>query len=103
MSSSVAVADTMPAQLTGVTWTCAATGGATCTAAGSGNISDTIALPVGATVKFAGLYWGADTTAGTSGSAAPAPAQQRPAPEVNGGNSGGGGGSMWQDGVYYGV
>ena len=45
----------------------------------------------------------AQTAVITSGSAAPAPAQQRPAPEVNGGNSGGGGGSMWQDGVYYGV
>ena len=30
-----------------------------------------LALPAGATVVFAGLYWGADTTAGTGGSAAP--------------------------------
>jgi len=47
----------------------------------------------------------AQTAVITSGSAAPAPAQQKPAPEVNGGNSGGSGsgGSMWQDGVYYGV
>lgn len=51
-ASSVTVADTMPAQLTGVTWTCATTGGATCTASGSGNISDTIALPVGATATY---------------------------------------------------
>ena len=29
------LADTMPAQLTGVTWTCASAGGASCTAAGS--------------------------------------------------------------------
>jgi uncharacterized repeat protein (TIGR01451 family) len=51
-ASSVSVADTMPAQLTGVTWTCAATGGATCTAAGSGNLGDTIAVPVGATATY---------------------------------------------------
>lgn len=51
-ASSVSVVDTMPAQLTGVTWTCAATGGATCTAAGSGNLSDTIAVPVGATATY---------------------------------------------------
>ena len=36
--------------------------------------SANLTLPVGATVKFAGLYWGADTTAGTGGSAAPTPA-----------------------------
>lgn len=51
-ASSVAIADTMPTQLTGVTWTCAATGGASCTAAGSGNLSDTIALPAGATATY---------------------------------------------------
>lgn len=52
-ASSVTVSDVMPAQLTGVTWTCAATGGATCTAAGSGDISDSIALPVGGTATYA--------------------------------------------------
>jgi hypothetical protein len=36
--------------------------------------SANLTLPVGATVLFAGLYWGADTTAGTNGSAAPTPA-----------------------------
>src|SRR4051794_40772807 len=30
----------------------------------------TVALPAGATVLWAGLYWGADTTAGTNGAAA---------------------------------
>ena len=33
-----------------------------------------LTLPVGATVVFAGLYWGADTSAGTDGAAAPTPA-----------------------------
>ncbi|HEX8648665.1 MAG TPA: hypothetical protein VF715_17350, partial [Thermoleophilaceae bacterium] len=32
-----------------------------------------LTLPAGATVLYAGLYWGADTTAGTSGVAAPTP------------------------------
>ena len=40
------VADTFPASLT-CTWTCAGAGGGTCTAAGSGNINDTVNLPVG--------------------------------------------------------
>ena len=31
----------------------------------------TLALPAGATVTWAGLYWGADTSAGTGGAAAP--------------------------------
>lgn len=51
-ASSVSVVDSVPAQLTGVTWTCAAAGGATCTAAGSGSINDTIALPAGATATY---------------------------------------------------
>lgn len=33
-------------------------------------------LPAGATVLWAGLYWGGDTTAGTNGVAAPAPTQR---------------------------
>ncbi len=34
----------------------------------------TLSMPAGAVVLWAGLYWGADTTAGTNGAAAPAPA-----------------------------
>jgi uncharacterized repeat protein (TIGR01451 family) len=45
-----AVADTFPAELT-CTWTCAGSGG-TCTAAGSGNINDTVDLPVGSSVTY---------------------------------------------------
>ncbi len=49
----VTVADTMPAQLTGVTWTCAAAGGGSCTASGSGDINDAaVSLPVGATATY---------------------------------------------------
>ena len=32
-----------------------------------------LSIPAGATVVFAGLYWGADTSAGNNGSAAPTP------------------------------
>ncbi|HKV11301.1 MAG TPA: DUF11 domain-containing protein, partial [Thermoanaerobaculia bacterium] len=45
------VADTFPAPLT-CTWTCAGAGGGTCTAAGSGNISDTVNLPAGGSVTY---------------------------------------------------
>ena len=43
------VADTFPAGLT-CTWTCAGAGGGTCTAAGAGNINDSVNLPAGASV-----------------------------------------------------
>ncbi|HSL17696.1 MAG TPA: S8 family serine peptidase [Methylomirabilota bacterium] len=46
------VVDAFPAELTGVTWTCAAAGGASCTAAGSGDIGDAVDLPVGGTATY---------------------------------------------------
>jgi uncharacterized repeat protein (TIGR01451 family) len=46
------VADTFPADCTGVNWTCVGAGGGTCTAAGSGNINDTVNLPSGASVTY---------------------------------------------------
>jgi uncharacterized repeat protein (TIGR01451 family) len=46
------VADTVPAAITGATWTCAGAGGGTCTASGSGNINDTVNLPVGGSVTY---------------------------------------------------
>ncbi len=46
------VTDTFPAGLSGVTWTCAGSGGGTCTAAGAGNISDTVDLPNGGSVTY---------------------------------------------------
>jgi uncharacterized repeat protein (TIGR01451 family) len=45
------VTDTFPAVLT-CTWTCVGAGGGTCTASGSGNISDTVNLPVGGSVTY---------------------------------------------------
>jgi uncharacterized repeat protein (TIGR01451 family) len=46
------VADTFPAACTSVTWSCVGAGGGTCTAAGSGNINDTIDLPTGASATY---------------------------------------------------
>src|SRR6185295_7323384 len=46
------VTDTFPAGFTGATWTCVGAGGGTCTAAGSGNISDTVNLPAGGSVTY---------------------------------------------------
>jgi uncharacterized repeat protein (TIGR01451 family) len=48
----VSVSDPVPADLTGSVWTCVPAGGATCTASGSGSISDTINLPVGGTATY---------------------------------------------------
>ncbi len=45
------VADTFPASLT-CTWTCVGAGGGACTAAGSGNIANTVNLPAGGSVTF---------------------------------------------------
>lgn len=46
------VTNTLPAALTDATWTCVGAGGGTCTASGSGNINDTVNLPVGASVTY---------------------------------------------------
>ena len=46
------VTDTLPATLTGATWTCVGANGGTCTPAGSGNINDTVNLPAGGSVTY---------------------------------------------------
>jgi uncharacterized repeat protein (TIGR01451 family) len=46
------VADTFPAVLTGCTWTCVGASGGTCTAAGSGNINDTVNLPANGSATY---------------------------------------------------
>ena len=46
------VMDNVPAILVGATWTCAGSGGGTCTPSGSGSINDTVGLPVGAAVTY---------------------------------------------------
>jgi uncharacterized repeat protein (TIGR01451 family) len=50
-ATSSTVADTFPASLT-CTWTCAGLAGGTCTAAGSGNLNDSVNLPSGASVTY---------------------------------------------------
>jgi uncharacterized repeat protein (TIGR01451 family) len=50
-ATNTTVADTFPASLT-CTWTCAGAGGGTCTAAGSGNINDSITLPSGGSATY---------------------------------------------------
>jgi uncharacterized repeat protein (TIGR01451 family) len=51
IATGATVADTFPASLT-CTWTCVGAGGGTCTAAGSGNINDTVNLPVGGSMTY---------------------------------------------------
>lgn len=47
------VSDPLPSGLTAASWTCVATGGASCgSASGSGSISQTVGLPVGGTVTY---------------------------------------------------
>jgi uncharacterized repeat protein (TIGR01451 family) len=46
------VADTLPAEITGATWTCLGAGGGTCTPSGSGHINDTVNLPAGGSVTY---------------------------------------------------
>ena len=47
-----AVTDTLPAEVLAPTWTCVGAGGGVCTASGSGDLNETVDLPVGATVTF---------------------------------------------------
>lgn len=49
------VADTFPAECTTVSWTCAGAGGATCTAAGSGTINDTVNLPAAGAATYTAI------------------------------------------------
>lgn len=63
-ASSVTVVDTFPPSYTGVTWSCAATGGATCTSGGSGNLAQVVNLPNGGQVAY---MVNATIGAGTSG------------------------------------
>lgn len=49
---SVVVVDVFPGAYTGVTWSCAASGGAGCTSGGSGNISQVVNLPAASQVVY---------------------------------------------------
>ena len=49
------VADPFPAVVVGVTWTCSATSGSSCTASGTGSINDTINLKSGGTATYTAI------------------------------------------------
>ncbi|MEO5559571.1 MAG: hypothetical protein ABIO49_07120 [Dokdonella sp.] len=51
-STGTTVVDTFPSAYSGAIWTCAASGGASCTASGSGNIIDSATLPSGSQVVY---------------------------------------------------
>jgi hypothetical protein len=46
------VSDTLPAVITGATWTCAASAGSSCTASGAGDLSDTPTLLAGGSATY---------------------------------------------------
>ena len=46
------VSDAFPAEVVVTGWTCVASGGASCTSSGSGDIEDTVDLPAGSSVTF---------------------------------------------------
>ncbi|RPI56788.1 MAG: DUF11 domain-containing protein, partial [Acidobacteria bacterium] len=46
------VVDALPSRLSGATWTCTATNGATCPASGSGSLNHLVSLPAGSNVSF---------------------------------------------------
>lgn len=64
-ATNATVADTLPAALTGATWTCIATSGGSCTTNGTGSINDTVTLPAGATVTYTLTAMVSSTATGT--------------------------------------
>ena len=46
------VSDNFPAPITGASWTCTPSGGASCTASGTGSINQTVNLPAGSSVIY---------------------------------------------------
>jgi uncharacterized repeat protein (TIGR01451 family) len=80
----VSVTDTFPAALAGVTWTCAASGGATCTAAGAGNINDSVSLPAGGSVTYTAV---GTVAAGATGSLSNTATATTGVPDPNPGNN----------------
>lgn len=52
LADGVTIADAVPTGLTAASWTCVASGGATCAATGTGNINDTVNLPANGNVVY---------------------------------------------------
>lgn len=64
-ASSTSVVDIFPAAFGGAAWTCTASGGASCAANGSGNITEIVSLPAGGEVVFDVVGTVAPGTTGT--------------------------------------
>jgi uncharacterized repeat protein (TIGR01451 family) len=76
--------DDFPPGVTGVTWQCAAAGGATCTASGSGDVHDTVDLPAGGRVTYTAIGTAASAGVRTA-TVAPPGGVEDPVPGNNGG------------------
>jgi hypothetical protein len=76
--------DVFPPSVAGVTWQCAAAGGATCTASGSGAVHDLVDLPPGGRVTYTAT--GTAATAGArSATVTPPAGVEDPDPDDNSG------------------
>jgi uncharacterized repeat protein (TIGR01451 family) len=64
-AASTTVVDAFPPAYTGVAWTCVPSGGASCTASGTGTIAQSVSLPAGSQVVYTVDGVVADGTAGT--------------------------------------
>jgi len=85
-AAGVTITDTFPPAFVGVTWTCAAAGGASCTASGSGSLNDTANLPVGGTATYTvtgTVSAGATGTLSNTATVAPATGDTDPNPANN--------------------
>jgi uncharacterized repeat protein (TIGR01451 family) len=51
-ATGVTVKDTFPAIVSGATWTCVPSAGGSCTASGTGNVNDSVAIPAGGSVTY---------------------------------------------------
>ena len=58
------VTDNFPAAITAASWTCAGTGSASCTASGTGNISDNVDIPYGDSITYSVTATVSDTATG---------------------------------------
>jgi uncharacterized repeat protein (TIGR01451 family) len=85
-SGSATVTDTFPAAITGVNWTCAATGGSTCPGSGTGNIAAAVSLAPGGVATFTAtgtIAAGATGTLSNTATVTPAGGVADPAPPNN--------------------
>jgi len=64
-SNGTTIDDAFPSALSGVTWTCAASGGATCPPSGNGDIGTGVDLPSGGSVVFTAVGTVAANATGT--------------------------------------